>query len=573
MLATTLQAIPAFVSLLVKLMDKQLQRIVALLQSPDGMRRCAAAIVLAELAPKDPAIVRALAGALPQANQLLTRYILEAFEAIGTRDVVPHVLPLLESTELEFQLRAAGILARAGGQTIGELRRLFQKASPVQKRVLVDVLARIHSPDAFSLILEALFDPDVELAREAIQAIRRHLTDTPPAERQRLHRLAQQFIRNPRVRRDERVLASALQLIGALEAPAAADLLVQYIRPRLSTTVRRHALLGLKNLNLTGPAAAKLGRQLLPLLDDPDFVNIVQNALDLLEKLPAPGGADKLWTRYLRSKHPSVRTFAARQLAALDTPAANDQLLKLLTSDEPYLTEIAASALARHPGATRRLLQQFLRAANPDHAMRLARILASHRDWIAKPTRRKLAQLTTRELLHNRPRSDALLYLLRQIDSQLADTVLRDVGLRFKKAGQWARAIQCLKQLQRTDAFDDDLRFQLAVCDLKQSPKDLAPHLRTNDFALRGFQPLAQTAPARWIKLLQKERALDPADWFYLGFHFSESTGSEREFGRLALQHLIKRWPRSREAKTARDKLQSLAAATPPPATTPAPKQ
>lgn len=554
-------------------MDKQLQRIVALLQSPDGMRRCAAAMVLTELAPKDPAVVRALAAALPQANQLLTRYILEAFEAIGTREVVPHVLPLLESSELEFQLRAASILARAGGQTIGELRRLFQKASPVQKRVLVDVLARIHSPDAFSLILEALFDPDVELAREAAQAIRRHLSDTPSGERQRLHRLAQQFLRNPRVRRDERVVAATLQLVGALEAPGAADLLLQYIRPRLPTTIRRHALLGLKNLTLTGPAAAKLSRQLLPLLDDSDFLNIVQNALDLLEKLPAPTGSEKLWIRYLHSPHPSVCTFAARQLAALDTSAANDQLLKLLTRDEPYLAEIAANALARHPGATRRLLQQFLRAKDPNFAGRLARILAFHRDWIAKPTRRKLASLAARELIANNPRAEPLLHLLRQIDPLMADTVLRDVGLRFKQAGQWQRAVQCLKQLQRSDQFDDELRFQLAICDLKQSPKELAPHLRTNDFALRGFQPLAQSSPARWIKLLQKERALEPADWFYIGFHFSEATGPEQEFGRLALQYLIKRWPRSREAKTARDKLQSLAPSASPSSPTAKPTQ
>ena len=67
------------------------KQVCTMLQSPDGMRRCAAAMVLAELAPKDTAVVKALGAALPEANQMLTRYILEAFENIGNRAVVPFV--------------------------------------------------------------------------------------------------------------------------------------------------------------------------------------------------------------------------------------------------------------------------------------------------------------------------------------------------------------------------------------------------------------------------------------------------------------------------------------------------
>ena len=57
-------------------MDRTVRRVCDMLQSPDGMRRCAAAMVLAELAPKDAAVVKALGTALKDANQLLTRYVL-----------------------------------------------------------------------------------------------------------------------------------------------------------------------------------------------------------------------------------------------------------------------------------------------------------------------------------------------------------------------------------------------------------------------------------------------------------------------------------------------------------------
>src|SRR5712671_8078231 len=100
-----------------------------MLQSPDGMRRCGAAMVLAELAPKDAPVIRALGDALKDANQLLTKYILEAFEAIGSRSIVPHVLPLLDAEDVETKLRAAGIVARAGGDIVDDLRRQFEKAS------------------------------------------------------------------------------------------------------------------------------------------------------------------------------------------------------------------------------------------------------------------------------------------------------------------------------------------------------------------------------------------------------------------------------------------------------------
>src|SRR5664280_1028869 len=127
------------------IMDKTLQTICGMLQSPDGMRRCAAAMVIAELRPKQDAVIKALGGTLKDANQLLTRYVLEAFEVLDSRAVVPYVLPLLEAPDVETKLRAAAIIARSGGDNVASLRNQFVRANPQQKRVLVDILARIHN--------------------------------------------------------------------------------------------------------------------------------------------------------------------------------------------------------------------------------------------------------------------------------------------------------------------------------------------------------------------------------------------------------------------------------------------
>jgi len=50
---------------------------------------------------------------------------------------------------------------------------------------------------------------------------------------------------------------------------------------------------------------------------------------------------------------------------------------------------------------------------------------------------------------------------------------------------------------------------------------------------------------------------LEAEDLFFLGFHFVEKTGSEKQFGQEVLQLLMKRSPRSKQAKDAKSKLRS----------------
>ncbi len=552
-------------------MDHTVQKVCGMLQSPDGMRRCAAAMVLAELAPKDEKVVRALGEALKGANQLLTRYVLEAFDAIGTRAVVPHVLPLLEAEDVETKLRAVGIVARAGGDILPDLKRQFEKASPLHKRVLSDILARIHNRQAMQIILDSLFDPDFELIKEICQAVRRHIGDATPKERTALHKQVVKFMISSRVKQMDRVLTSCLLLVGYIGASDARKVLLKYSTTRNLGYIRRNALLGIKGLELTGAAANSTAHQMLKYLAESDPV-IVQHALDIIEKLPLSGSYDSQWRKLLKSKHAPVRAFAARKLAVTDNPAINRLMMALLKHDDPQVSDIAAGALARHKHATKLLLGALARERKTETAWRLAKILKPHSESIDRKTLKKFSSLAGRDLEANNPRHEALFYFLRNVDPKAADAVLRDVGLKFKKAKKWARAVECLRQLTRAESFDRELRYELSVCNLKQSQKDLAPHLRADDQALRGFQALLQEKSFKLFDRLKKERALDASDFHYLGFHFSEGTGEEQKFGRKLLEHVAKRWPKTKEGKAARAKLkladqQKQAATAPSPAT------
>ena len=104
-------------------------------------------------------------------------------------------------------------------------------------------------------------------------------------------------------------------------------------------------------------------------------------------------------------------------------------------------------------------------------------------------------------------------------------------------------------------------RFELSVCNLKQSVKDVAPHLRAEDQALRGFQTLLTEKAFKLMERLKKEKCLDAADLFYVGFHFSEGTGEEQKFGRQILEYVAKRWPGAKDGKAAKNKLKLATAA------------
>jgi HEAT repeat protein len=536
-------------------MDTNIKRICGLLQSPDGMRRCAAAIMLTEFAPKDGAVIDALGAALKDGTQLMTRYVLEAFEAIGSSRAVPHVLPLLDSDDMEIKLRAAGILAKVGGDVVTHLGRQLGKATPQQKRVYMDILARLHTKESLQLILDSLFDPDFEVAKESCQAVRRHIGSAKPAERIAMHKQVVKFMSSPAVKRNDRTLTSCLLLIGYIGAPDARNVLLKYTSPRIQPYIRRNALIGLRGINLSGAAAVSTAKVLIKYLAENDYTNIGQTALDILEKLELPASFESQWRALLNNKHGPVRAFAARRLAGNENAASAKLMMKLLGHDDPQVSDIAAGALSRNKNATRLLLDALCRERKAEQAWRLAKILKPHNENVDKKTCKKFAAAAARDLQEGNPRYEALMYFLRNINPALADGVFHEVGLKFKKAHKWNKAVECFRNLGGTAAFDNDAKFDLAVCGVKNSAKELSHGFRTDDPSLRILQSLVTDRKFQLSNRLKKEKILAAPDLYYIGFHFSEGNGDEATFGQDLLHHIIRVWPRSREAKDARNKL------------------
>jgi len=164
------------------------------------------------------------------------------------------------------------------------------------------------------------------------------------------------------------------------------------------------------------------------------------------------------------------------------------------------------------------------------------------------------------ELLEkNDPRSEPYIWLLRNTDAAGFHAHLAAAGEEFRKGRQFAAAVRCLRLLANTEMFTAQLRYQLSFSGLKISPKDLSPARRYEEPCLRGFGALLRDPAFKLFDALAKDKKLlEPADVYYLGFHFAESPlGHERKFSEQVFELLKDTWPRSEQARAAKNKLKT----------------
>jgi hypothetical protein len=99
------------------------------------------------------------------------------------------------------------------------------------------------------------------------------------------------------------------------------------------------------------------------------------------------------------------------------------------------------------------------------------------------------------------------------------------------------------------------IRLELACCGVKVSSRDLSAEARASDPCLQQFATLCQGYEGELSAQLEKIKWLEPDDLYYLGFHFAEQGGQQKQFGGKLLRLLMKRSPRTKLAQAAKSKL------------------
>ena len=177
-------------------------------------------------------------------------------------------------------------------------------------------------------------------------------------------------------------------------------------------------------------------------------------------------------------------------------------------------------------------------------------------DFAAKLRSQLLAQ-ACRWLDDSDRRAEPLFFLLREGDARQVRDWTEERGIALRKKKKYAGALAYFRLLTRDPACGEVVRFEATGCALKLSNHDLAADARNADPALHQFGALLHRHETEPIRMVEKAKWLDADDLLYLGFHFAEGARAEKEFGSQVLKLIIKRSPRSKQARDARSKLRS----------------
>jgi HEAT repeat protein len=516
--------------------------------------RCAAAVVLGEVGSKDGAVAGALCAALDDPELTLR---LDAAEAVGKLKIdraLPKLLARVKEGGGEAET-AAQAAAHIGARGIKALRGLMGEASPVLRRRIASALAAGGSAAAETAAVDALLHEAPGVVNAAVRTLSGQVPSMSPAERRGLADHLLDLLTPRKTRRlPQTSEAAMLRVLAALGDPRGAAVFWAHAEPAHPPEVRSAALQALGTL--AGPINPAQLKRLLASAADPDF-RVAAPALMILRNVPVPDRALKDWLPLLDAADVGVRNFAVEKLGDKDHPDVADGLLRQLKHSDRNLRHEALGRLAGLGRGREALGRALLEAESPDEAWSLARVQAPFvKDYPASLRNRLFAQACD-NLEDGDRRADALLFLLRERNAADLRDRLAERALALRKKKQYEKGLIYLRLLGRDPALGEATRFELAASGLKVSTHDLAAESRAADPSLSQFARLVtshETDPAEYVR---KARWLEPEDLFYLGFHFVEGKGPERDFGATVLKLLAQRSPRSKVAKDAKAKLRS----------------
>ena len=259
-------------------------------------------------------------------------------------------MPLLRA---EGDLRDTGALAIAdcGRAALPAVKKELATADFHTKRVLYAILARLHSAESIHLLLEGFFDPNFEMVKAVSRELRSQIPALSPVERKAAGTATLTFLKSKPVQASRSAVNSCLIYLGHLGTVEAMPELLRRTNPDEPRAMRRHALHALRGVLQGGKAPVKVVETLFPYLDDPNFEDVVEPAMAVLERADLPAAYEKELERLIGGRTPQVRAFAVRKLAESPGKRAAEILVRLVDGPDEALRRSAVSALKNSPRA------------------------------------------------------------------------------------------------------------------------------------------------------------------------------------------------------------------------------
>jgi HEAT repeat protein len=514
--------------------------------------RCAALLVVQELGLRSPAVGQRLCRCLEDADPQVRLRALQALGQLRWEKALPQLLERIHRGG-EEAAEAAQAAARLGSRGVRALQQLLPRVAPGVRRYIAAALAAAGNPAAELATVAVLLDKDPAVVEAAVRTLVAQVPELPARQRSALAEQVLALLRGTEALPPASE-AALVRVLAALDVPQANAALWDRVLPPHPPEIRLAALQALGRH--PGPLSREQFQRLLTCATDADF-RVAAPALRLLQALPPDRRAAADWLPLFQAPDLAVRRLALEKVGACEEKEVVRALVaQLLHPDRRWREEVLACLVRGQQGRTA-LTQALLNADHAEQAWSLARTLAPHAgNWPASG-RRRLWQQTCRYLEAGDHRAEPLLFLLRQAEPEELSRRLEEQARSWRKKQDYARALVYLRILARDPAVGFPIRWELAACGLKVSPREWTRESRQADPCLQQFVTLAQRYRADWQGELERTDWLTADELYYLGFHLAEQEGVVKQLGRQVLHLVCRRAPRSRAAQAARAKLRS----------------
>jgi len=537
--------------------------------SKDSRLACAAAVILAELAPRDAALVRQLSEALNDADPIRRPFLIEALGRIGTADAAAALVPLIKS-EGPASEQALRAIAHTASAALKPLMKLVGHVTPALLERIAECAARTGETIAFSGLLGGLLNADTETCRAIRGGLRTAMSSFDAKAKETLRKQLDVALKDKALTRHHPSLISLMKTAGDLGDIGLQNALLERIDASYPPYVRRAALQSIGMLHYSGEQRAKLAPKLLPLMAESDLANLAEPALEAMRQAQLSPDHQNALKKLLNSQSSRIREFAMQGLAAQGSARTLHDLLACLDSPDRSVREEALNALSRAPSAAGMLSERLLELDGGETALETARALSPQATKIPAKNLENLAaaylKLALPEASKKAVEPDAarkadekrraILNVFRSANApQLAHAVVaRAKKLRGQDEAQ--RAYQLLKEVSNLNGWNDGARIEMALAGLSIGSRDLSRSARSNDSELRQIEDVlsgGRLSPKDLARQISKDSIVSRRTVFYIGFHFTERLAQDRQFGQLVLEHLAE--SRSDEGKQAKEKL------------------
>ena len=538
-------------------MDISAKKLARLMRADQPIEvRGSAVVVAAELGVKDAEVNAELLERLSDESDAVR---IQAIKAAGRLKLTKALPVLLERITLggEEAKLSAEAAAKLGAEAVRKLQDLMHSVAPGLRRVIAVALTGAGGAATEAGVL-VLLDKDPQVAAASASAMVGRVPTMPAEQKARLVPELVALLADKKAKLPTASELSLIKVLAALNDPAAADAVWDRTVPPYPPEVRAAALQVVGGWLPAAPTKEQF-RRLFAAASESSF-GIVAPALLALNKVAVTDKMLPEWSQLFTAPDMAARKLALEKLGDRDTPEVADAIMAQLDHHDRNVGELARKKLSKLEHGRERLGGAILGAKTADEAWQLARSVASFAAEFPAALRESIFRQAGKYVEAGDPRVDPLLFLLREVDSAKLRNRLFEQAVGLRKKKDYGTALKYLKVLTRDPAAGYPVRLEAALCGLKKSVKEIAADSRANDPCLRLFEQTLGGHAAETLKAVEAAGWLDEADLFYVGFHFVERLGTEKEFGAAVLRLVVKASPRSKAAGAAKNKLKSAGA-------------